>query len=133
MFNCKTKPRRKNADKIEGMASWLILGGVLPLGVALVARHQQGFSYDSFLTTDRLPYFWVIAMGIASLLVKRASVAWQAIIILGAIGLLVAAELSRELNAISGIVWPLIVLFIIFKQYRYDVKTTRADNNHVSL
>ena len=41
---------QKKADKFECMASWLILGGVLPLAVALVTQHQQGLSYDSFFT-----------------------------------------------------------------------------------
>ena len=44
MFIC-AKSRRKNADKIEGMASWLILGGVLPLCVALVTDHQRSYSF----------------------------------------------------------------------------------------
>src|SRR5271155_4657714 len=113
MFLSKTALYQKKVDKFELMASWLILGGVLPLAVALVTQHQQGLSYDSFFTTDRIPYLWVIAMGIASLRVKRASGAWRAIVVLGEIGFLAAAGLKIELSDAYGIVWPLVALLII--------------------
>lgn len=121
MFNYGSKARR-NADKIESMASWLILGGFIPLSIALVVHHQHGYNYGSFFTLDRISYLWVIAMGTTSLLVTRASSPWRGIVILGAIGLVEAAALSMEFGSVIGIVWPLGVLFLILAQYRVDTK-----------
>ena len=102
MFLSKTALYQKKVHKFELMASWFILGGVLPLAVALVIQHQQGLSYDSFFTPDRIPYLWVIAMGIASLCVKRASNPWRAIVVLGEIGFLAAGGLPRKWSSPSS-------------------------------
>ena len=120
---------QKKSPKFECMASWLILGGVLPLAVALVTHHQQGLSYDSFFTPDRIPYLWVIAMGIASLRVKRGSNPWRVIVVLSDLGFLAAAGMSAVVGDIPAIVWPLAVLLLTAKQYSSDMKAAQAKKN----
>lgn len=120
MFCCK-----KNKEKIEGMASWLILGGVIPLAVDVVGYAQQGMGMDGFDWLGHTPYLWMIAMGAASLLVKRASPQWRLIVSLGLGGLL-AAGMNIHGGAQSSSLWNLLwlmmaMLFIVF-QYRHDMK-----------
>ncbi len=118
MFGCKAR----NPEKIEGMASWLILGGYLPLAVALVITRRAGLSFDSLLTFDQFLYLWVIAMGIISLVVRRASARWHIIVVCGIGGLCSAAALRVEHgDMVLAIAWPLAVLVLVFVQYRHDI------------
>lgn len=119
MFCCTSLRDRKNKDKIEGMASWLILGGVLPLAVAVMKQNQ-------LFILEHAAYLWAIAMGIVSLLVKRTSREWQLIIALGAIGFLAAAGISLNHTQFGALLWPLAVLVLLFKQYRHDMAKAKA-------
>ncbi|WOJ88441.1 hypothetical protein RZS28_11435 [Methylocapsa polymorpha] len=117
--------RRKNTDKVEGMASWLILGGFLPLDVAASLQEPQGFNIEAALIPERFPYVWVIAMGIASLLVKRASTPWRFIVALGVIGFLTAAAMDLIHSEFGGLLWPIAALLVVLKQYHYDTKSQK--------
>lgn len=89
MFRCKTDP-----DKIESMASILILGGVIALASALVAQFGFGYHPCHFCLLERYPYGVVIAMGVASLLVKRGGLPWRFMIAIAIYALLVTLTLG---------------------------------------
>jgi disulfide bond formation protein DsbB len=90
MFCCRTSPDRK----IESMASILILGGVLPLAVALMAQYGFGLAPCHFCLLQRYPYVAVIACGALSLLVPRGSLCWRFLVALGILALLVTGTLG---------------------------------------
>ena len=89
MFDCKTNP-----DKIESMASILILGGVIPLAGALLSQFGFGYHPCHFCLLQRYPYLLVIACGVLSLLVTRGALPWRFLVALGIIGLLATATLG---------------------------------------
>lgn len=90
MFRCTPHPDKK----IESMASILILGGVLPLTIALMSQKLLGLHPCHFCLLQRYPYLVVIAMGALSLLVKRGDMAWRICIALGIYALLMTAGLG---------------------------------------
>ncbi len=89
MFYCK-----KNPDTIESMASILILGGVIPLAIALVSQFGFGFRPCHFCLLQRYPYTIVIAAGALSLLVARGGLKWRVLIAIGIYALLATAALG---------------------------------------
>lgn len=89
MFCCKKDP-----DKIVAMASILVLGGVIPLAVALVSQYGFGFHPCHFCLLQRYPYLAVILLGGLSLLVKRGGLSWRLLVALGIFALLVTATLG---------------------------------------
>jgi len=76
---CKPRPGKK----IESMASILILGGVIPLCVAIIAQYRFHLPPCHFCMLQRYPYVIAIFMGIASLLVKRNGPLWRLIVVTG--------------------------------------------------
>ena len=84
----------RNPDKIVAMASLLILGGVLPLAVALVSQYGFGLHPCHYCLAQRYPYGLVIIAGVASLLVKRGGLAWRFCVALGIIGWLATGTLG---------------------------------------
>jgi hypothetical protein len=116
---------KKNPEKIEGMASWLILGGLIPLAAAVVAQRDSVITIENFFTPERYPYLIAIALGAASLLVKRTSKEWRVIVGLAALSFLSVIMLSIvdfSIAAVGSIIWAIGMLFLIFKQYRFDLK-----------
>lgn len=89
MFRC-----RKDPAKIESMASILILGGVLPLAVALVAQFGFGLAPCHFCLLQRYPYLMVIACGVLTLLLPRGSLRWRLLVAIGVYGLLATGTLG---------------------------------------
>ncbi len=89
MFCC-----RKDPAKIVAMASILILGGVLPLAVALTAQFGFQLAPCHFCLLQRYPYVVVIGCGVLSLLVTRGGLAWRVWVALGIYGLLATATLG---------------------------------------
>lgn len=86
--------RRTEHKKIESMASILILGGVLPLCVALVGQYAFNLFPCDFCLLQRYPYLVAIAVGAASLLVRRMGRAWKFLVLLGALAFLATAALG---------------------------------------
>lgn len=76
---CKPRPDKK----IESMASILILGGVIPLCVAMVAQYRFHLPPCHFCLLQRYPYLVTVAMGALSLLVPRMSRRWQLFVLIG--------------------------------------------------
>ncbi|OYW14385.1 MAG: hypothetical protein B7X02_00145 [Rhodospirillales bacterium 12-54-5] len=97
MFRCK-----KNPDKIVAMASLLILGGVIPLCVALIAQYNFGLHPCHYCLLQRYPYGVVILCGILSLLVTRAGLAWRVFVALGICGWLATGTLGLVHTAIEA-------------------------------
>lgn len=79
---------------VESMASLLILGGVLPLCVAMLAQYAFYLPPCHFCMLQRYPYLVVIACGALSLLVKRGGMAWRACVALGIAAWLTTAGLG---------------------------------------
>jgi disulfide bond formation protein DsbB len=90
MFFCRTK----NPDKIVAMASLLILGGVVPLAVAVVSQYGFGLHPCHYCLLQRYPYILVIAAGVASLLLPRGGLAWRFCVALGICGWLATGGLG---------------------------------------
>lgn len=76
---------RKAEKKIESMASILILGGAIPLCVALVGQFAFGLFPCEFCLLQRYPYGVAMAAGVVSLLVPRLSTAWKLVVFIGAL------------------------------------------------
>ena len=103
---------KKHPDKIVAMASLLILGGVVPLAVAIVAQFGFGLHPCHYCLLQRYPYLLVIACGVASLLVRRGGLAWRVCVALGICGWLATGTLglihtgieAGVLNEIGGCV-----------------------------
>ncbi len=89
MFGCK-----KNPDKIVAMASLLILGGVVPLAVALVAQFGFGLHPCHFCLLERYPYLLPIVAGIGTLLTPRMSLVWRLCVAVGIMGWLATGLLG---------------------------------------
>ena len=85
---------RKNPEKIVAMASWLILGGVLPLSVALVAQFGFNLPPCHFCLLQRYPYLVVIAAGIGCLVFERMNLKWRLCVAFGIMALLATAILG---------------------------------------
>ena len=85
---------RKHPEKIVAMASWLILGGVLPLCVALVAQYGFELPPCHFCLLQRYPYLVVIAAGALCLVFKRMGLAWRVCVAVGVCALLVTGTLG---------------------------------------
>jgi len=77
--------KRRTEKPIESMASILILGGVVPLCVALLGQYAFGLFPCHFCLLQRYPYALAILCGVASLLVKRMGPAWHAAVLIGAL------------------------------------------------
>lgn len=77
-------PRRPHS-MIESMASILILGGVLPLAVALVSQYAFDFFPCHFCLLQRYPYAVVIGCGVGSLLVPHMTRLWKLCVAVGAL------------------------------------------------
>jgi disulfide bond formation protein DsbB len=90
MFCCA----RKNPETIESMASILILGGVIPLCVALVSQYAFGLAPCHFCLAQRYPYLLVIAAGALSLFPPRGGQCWRFLVALGFFGLLATALIA---------------------------------------
>lgn len=90
MFRC-TEPSSKT---IESMASILILGGVVPLAVAVVAQYALHLPPCHFCILQRWPYGFVILCGILSLLVKRGGLGWRLCVAFGILGFLATGLLG---------------------------------------
>lgn len=86
--------RRDPTKKIESMASILILGGVLPLCVALVGQYAFALFPCHFCLLQRYPYMVAIAAGAASLCMKRRGRAWRSLVLIGAFSFLATAALG---------------------------------------
>lgn len=90
--------RRKNPDGRASnpiaMSSLLILGGVVPLAVALVAQFGFGLHPCHFCLLERYPYLLVILAGIGTLLTPRMSLGWRLSVALGIMGWLATGLLS---------------------------------------
>lgn len=89
MFMGRTHP-----DKIEGMASWLILGGAIPLAVAVIAQYAFYLAPCHFCILERYPYGWLILMGVLSLATARGGLRWRMLVALGFCGLLATGVLG---------------------------------------
>jgi disulfide bond formation protein DsbB len=89
MFRCTSHP-----DKIVAMASILILGGVIPLGGALVAQYGFQLAPCHYCLLQRYPYILVIAMGVLLLCVRRMGTPWRLAVAFGICGLLATATLG---------------------------------------
>lgn len=89
MFLC-----RKDSRDIVAMASILILGGAIPLTVAVIAQYGLGLHPCHFCILERYPYGVAIVLGAVSLLVERGSLTWRVIVVLGIYALLVTAILG---------------------------------------
>lgn len=87
---CKPRPGKK----IESMASLLILGGALPLCVALVAQYAFALPPCHFCLLQRYPYGVAIVAGVLSLLVVRGGVRWRIIVLIGALAFLTSGALG---------------------------------------
>lgn len=133
MFSCSRASCHSNNKKIECMASWLILGGVIPLAVAAVVQGGSNITLDSMMAPGNASYLWVVAMGVASLLVKRAGALWRGIVMLGGLGLLITLSLSIT-HAIQGalsqadianIIWSAAVFLLVSCQYCRDVNDSK--------
>jgi NAD(P)-dependent dehydrogenase (short-subunit alcohol dehydrogenase family) len=125
MFKCGSEKGCKSDSKVECMASWLILGGFIPWALSAVTKHSASVTIGNFSISDHHAYLWVIAVGVASLCVKRASRLWQFIVALGMYGflaMLVISFLNFSNSEIPSIVWALACIILISKQYHYDVK-----------
>jgi len=85
---------RKHPDKIVAMASLLILGGVVPLAVAMVAQFGFGLHPCHYCLLQRYPYLLVIACGAALLLVQRGGLVWRGCVALGICGWLATGTLG---------------------------------------
>lgn len=86
--------RRDPNKKIESMASILILGGVLPLCVALVGQHAFALFPCHFCLLQRYPYLVAIAVGALSLFVPRLGRAWKLLVLIGALSFLGTAAIG---------------------------------------
>lgn len=86
--------RRDPSKKIESMASILILGGVVPLCVALIGQYAFGLFPCHFCLLQRYPYLVAIAAGAASLCVRRMGAAWKSLVLIGALSFLTTAGLG---------------------------------------
>ncbi len=86
--------RNKHPDKIESMASILILGGVLPLAGAIIAQYGFHFRPCHFCLLERYPYLVVIAAGAASLLLQRGGLPWRFAVAIGIYALIITATLG---------------------------------------
>lgn len=87
--------------KIESMASILILGGVLPLCVALVGQYAFGLFPCHFCLLQRYPYVVAIAAGILSLMVRRMGSAWKAIVLISALAFATTGAIGAYHTAIE--------------------------------
>ncbi len=86
---------KRNPDKpIESMASILILGGVVPLCVALVAQHVYHLAPCHFCILQRWPYGVAIVAGMLSLLVPRLSLRWRFCVAVGMLAFLATGVLG---------------------------------------
>ncbi len=85
---------RNHPEKIESMASILILGGVIPLAGAIMAQYGLGLKPCHFCLLQRYPYLVVIALGALSLPVKRGALAWRVVVAAGIYALLTTATLG---------------------------------------
>ena len=90
MFCCKRNPDKK----IEAMASILILGGVVPLAVAIVAQHLFQLAPCHFCILQRWPYGVAIIAGVASLLVPRLGLWWRFFVAAGILAFLATGLLG---------------------------------------
>ena len=79
MFGCTRNPDKK----IESMASILILGGVVPLSIALVAQHLLHLAPCHFCMLQRWPYGIAILAGLLSLMVPRLGLWWRFFVAVG--------------------------------------------------
>lgn len=96
MFRC-----HKNPDKIVAMASLLILGGVIPLSVALVAQYGFGLHPCHYCILERYPYGAAIVAGTLSLCVTRGGLTWRFIVALGIYAWVITAILGFIHTAIE--------------------------------
>ncbi len=76
------------------MASILILGGVVPLCVALVGQLAFNLFPCHFCLLQRYPYMVAIAAGAASLFVPRLGRAWKLLVLIGALAFLTTTALG---------------------------------------
>ena len=98
MFFC-----RPHLDKkIDSMASLVILGGVLPLAVAVVAQYLLHLPPCHFCILQRWPYGFVILCGIVSLLVPRGSLRWRLAVAFGILGFLATGLLGLVHSGIES-------------------------------
>lgn len=107
------------------MATWLILGGVIPLAVILMTQHDPKAALSTLLLPERYPYILAAIMGFLSLLVRRAGVIWRIIIALGAFG--IAAALVLTFLSTGGIEpwnagWASGMLWMVLRQYHLDMQ-----------
>lgn len=89
MFRCSSDP-----NKVQAMASILILGGVLPLAIALVSQYGFGLFPCHFCLLQRWPYVIVVALGVLSLLFPRGSLRWRVLVALNMYALFSTAVLG---------------------------------------
>lgn len=76
------------------MASILILGGVVPLCVAITSQYALGMFPCHFCLLQRYPYGVAIVAGIVSLLVKPMGAAWKICVLVGALAFLTTGALG---------------------------------------
>jgi disulfide bond formation protein DsbB len=67
----------RNTGEIESMASLLILGGIIPLAIAITAQYWFHLRPCHFCMLQRYPYAIPILCGIASLFVPKMSLSWR--------------------------------------------------------
>lgn len=84
------------------MASILILGGAVPLAVAIVAQYAFHLPPCHFCILQRWPYGLVILCGIVSLLVPRHSLGWRFAVALGIMGFLATGVLGLVHSGIES-------------------------------
>lgn len=120
---------KKNPEKIEGMASWLILGGVIPLAAALLQLGLPGLARGHFWSLLHQLYLALVLAGALSLCVRRAGTAWRLLVALAALLALAPAILAlQEFSpaAFGTWLWSALTLWFIAAQYRFDRKRARA-------
>lgn len=87
--------RAKDPDKIESMASLLILGGVIPLCAAIIAQFRFHLPPCDFCLYQRYPYVLLVLAGIASILLRpRGRQSWRVCVALGFLALLITGALG---------------------------------------
>ena len=85
---------RKNPEKIVAMASILLLGSVLPVGLAYLSQVVFGLFPCHFCMLQRYPYVLSGLCGIACLLLPRMGRGWQISVALGALAFLTTGALG---------------------------------------
>ena len=101
------------------MAALFIIGGFVPLDLAIVTRQVVDFAGRDTGLFDIGCYGVAVAIGVLSLLVKRGGREWRFTVIAGAV-ILLATAISGAVCSNWHAIWSVAVLVLVGLQYRRD-------------